>query len=459
VRDLHRRSALALAALIRRREVSVEEVTRHYLQRIAAADAGPDGPLGAFVELRPERAVTCARRLDRDLARDPSAERGRLFGLPTALKDLHFTRGFYTRAGSRAFRWLWSPFDDVTSRAVRRAGLVILGKLATSELAIMPVVETDLHPPTRNPWDRAHSAGGSSGGSGAAVAAGLLPLAAASDGAGSIRIPAAFCGLVGHKPTRGLVPNPFARVEPLLLSVVGPLARDVDDAAALLDLLTDRDRPERRASSFLARAQVPPPPLCVGYTCDAPFGHVDPAAVAAIARVVAALATLGHRVAPAPPLSGSFDEFLPIFAFLAKNATIPAECLLQPATRWLRERGRAVTFDFALSRRELFAQRARDWLRGFDLCVTPTVACGPPLVGAWRGLDGARTMEAAAHLGVFTAAFNASGQPAVSVPVRVPGHALPLGVQLVAHAGDDARLLACARAVMILLGPAPAAFD
>jgi len=453
--DLHRRGALALAALIRGREVSVEEVTRHYLARIATHDSRFETGLGAFVELRPERAIVQARQLDRLLAKDPHADRSRLFGLPTGLKDLHFTRGYFTRAGSRAYRWLWSPFDDVTSRAVRAAGMVILGKLATSELAIMPVVETDLSPPTRNPWDPTYSAGGSSGGSAAAVAAGLIALAAASDGAGSIRIPAAFCGLVGLKPTRGLVPNPFARVEPLLLSMVGPHARNVDDAAAFLDVLTHRDQLGRRDSGFLARAQIAPGPLRIGYTCEAPLGAVEPVIATAVGRVLTALDNLGHHLEPAPRLVGTIDEFLPMFEFLASNATVLCERKLQPATRWLRERGRKVSLEMAMQRRELFADRAREWLGTFDLCVTPTVACSAPKVGAWRDLDGAATMQAAARLGVFTAAFNASGQPAVSVPVHVAGHALPIGVQLVGHGGDDARLLAVARTLGEALGPLP----
>jgi amidase len=445
VNDLHQRPALELAALVARGQVSVEELTRAYLARIEALDPG----LGAFVHLRPSHALAAARALDLERRRSPNEARGPLWGLPTGIKDLHLTRGFFARMGSRAFRYVWSPLDDVTSAMVRRAGLVIVGKLSTSELAIMPFVETELHPPTRNPWDRARSAGGSSGGSGAAVAAGMLPLAPASDGAGSIRIPAAFCGLVGHKPTRALVPNPYARFETVGISVVGPHARNVDDAAALLDVLVGNG-PGR--ASFLERAKRAPAPLRARYCVESPMGPVDPAVVRAVEQVARVLAELGHEVETGPRLEGQLEEFLPIFQFLARNTPVPIERLLQPSTRWLREGGRSVSHAKAMAHRELLATRAAAWFGDADLWVTPTVAERAPLVGSWRGMSGEETMNAAAPLGAFTAAFNASGQPATSIPVWDAESSVPIGVQLVGRAGDDARLLAVARAVMSAMG-------
>src|SRR5690606_18271946 len=154
-------------------------------------------------------AIATARRRDA-AARARDDVRGAPFhGVPIGVKDLNFVRGAFTRMGSRAMRWCWSPVDDRVVAALRRAGFVIVGKLSTSELGAMPVTEPSIHPPTRNPWDRSVSAGGSSGGSGAAVAAGLVPIAQGSDGAGSIRIPAAFCHLYGFKPSRGLVPDAY----------------------------------------------------------------------------------------------------------------------------------------------------------------------------------------------------------------------------------------------------------
>ncbi len=435
-------TALEQAKRIRDGDVSCEELAREAIRRIEARNAS----LGAFVELRAERAIATARRMDRARARDRSVVRGPLWGLPTAMKDLHLTRGFFARMGSRSFRYLWSPIDDVTSATLRRAGMVILGKLATSELAILPVIETDLHPPARNPWDRTRSAGGSSGGSAAAIASGMLPIASASDGAGSIRIPAAFCGLVGLKPTRDLVPNPHSRFESLGLSVIGPHARSVDDAAALLDVLTGR------AGHFLDAARKAPPPLRFRCTLETPVAETEPAIRRAVERVTRALAELGHHVDEGPPFDGTVEQFLPMFQFLAAGSPVLFERALQHTTRWLRETGRSIPRARAVAARDSFATGVERWFGDADAWITPTVAVSPPAVGAWSGLGAEETILAAAPLGGFTAAFNASGHPAITLPVWVDDHALPIGVQIVGQHGDDARLLAIARGVLEALG-------
>ncbi|PSM31980.1 amidase [Haliangium sp. UPWRP_2] len=439
-------SAVAQSAALRRGEVSVEELTRAYLQRIDRLQP----QLAAFVQLAPERALKMARRLDNEKRRDPQQARGPLWGLPTAMKDIHMTRGYFIRAGSRAFRYLWSPIDDVSSAAVRRAGLVLLGKLTTSELAILPIVDTEIHPPTRNPHDRDRYSGGSSGGSGAAIASGMLPIAVASDGAGSIRIPAAFCGLIGHKPTRDLLPNPFRLFDPLGLSVVGPHARSVEDAAALMDLLSAvpppgggyRDRIDRR----------PPPGLRIRYSCQNPITPVEPYAERAVLRVLRVLEDLGHHVEPGVSPAGSLEEFLPMFRFLAAKMFVLREALLQPATRLLRREGRAVTMETALAARELFRQRIDAWLADLDVYVTPTVPRDAPSVGSFASVPPEELLGQVAPYGAFTAPLNAAGNPAISIPVRLPDHPLPLGVQLVGKRGDDRLLLALAKVILDELG-------
>jgi amidase len=443
--ELHQHTALEQAALVRRGEVSVEELTRAHLARIEALD----GRLSAFVQLRPRAALAVARQLDADRHRNPHAPRGPLWGLPTGLKDLHMTRGFFVRMGSRAFRYLWSPVDDVTSATVRRAGLVIVGKLATSEVGLMPFIEQGLHAPTRNPWDRTRTSGGSSGGSSAAVASAMLPLAAGSDGGGSIRIPASFCGLVGHKPTRDLVPNPHKTFEKVGISVVGPLARNVDDAAALLDLLVG---PAPGRETFLEQARRAPAPWLIRYALTSPIGPVDPVIARAVEKVARALADLGHHVEAGRGFEGKYEEFLPIFQYLAHATPIPVEHVLEPLTRWLREGGRTVTLAHAVAQRELLERRAAAWFGDADVWLTPTVAQLAPAVGSWAGMSGEETMRAAAPLGALTCAFNASGQPATSVPVWDDASPVPIGVQLVGRAGQDARLLSLARTVMEALG-------
>jgi amidase len=441
MRDVISRSAIAQSALVRAGEVSAEALTRAYLDRIERLQPR----YRAFVQCEPERALDAARALDRRGRREA---RGLLWALPTAMKDLHATRGTYLRLGSRAFRHLWTPFDDETAAAVRRAGMVITGKLATSELAILPVIDTDLQPPTRNPWDDARYSGGSSGGSSAALAAGMLPLAAASDGAGSIRIPAAFCGLVGHKPTRGFVPNPHARFEALALAVIGPHARCVDDAAALIDAL----RGGHPRETLFDAVQRPVKPLRVRVTTQSAVVETEPAIREAVARAARALEALGHHVEEGPGLAGTVDEFLPMFQFLTRGMFVPFPSLLQPTTTWLREGGRGVRLDDAMACRERFSQRVDRWFTGVDLWVTPTVAKAPPQVGAWKALAPEHHFREAALYGAFTAALNASGHPATSVPVWPVDGGLPVGVQLVAPRGLDARSLAVARALMEALG-------
>ena len=229
------RDAEALAILIRRRELSSVELTRHCLEVIRSRN--PE--LSAFVDVAETRALREAQRADATVARG-GAPSPTLRGVPTGIKDNDHLRGHFTRVGSRALRWVYSPVDGMVARAMRIAGFILLGKLATSELTILPVVDTALGPPTRNPHAPDRYAGGSSGGSAAAVASGMIPIAPGSDGGGSIRIPAAFCGLVGFKAGRRAVPNPYGIFDVVGISALGPLAHTVREAALLLDVLAGR---------------------------------------------------------------------------------------------------------------------------------------------------------------------------------------------------------------------------
>lgn len=447
--DVLARSALDQSSLLKTGAISVEELLRAYLARIEALD--PE--LRAFVQLLPDRAIARARALDRQRNKRSNRDvMGPLWGLPTAMKDLHMARGTFTRLGSRAFRYLWTPIDDVTTAAVRRSSMIVLGKLATSELAILPFVHTELAPPTRNPWDLARYSGGSSGGSSAAVASGLLPIAVASDGAGSTRIPAAFCGLIGHKPTRGLVPNPFAPFEALSLSTIGPHARSVDDAAALLDVLAP-EGPDARTRSWARAAKEPiTGPLRVKVTCESPIAETQPVVKTAVDRVARALASLGHHVAEGVAIGGTVDEFIPMFRYLAREMFVPRESALQPSTRYLRDDRHRTSKSSALEKRELFRAHVDRWLEGTDVYVTPTVASLAPEVGRWSLDDGEALFHAIAPLGAFTAAFNASGNPAISIPLWIEGAPVPVGVQLVGARGYDGALLSLARSVLEALG-------
>jgi amidase len=279
----------------------------------------------------------------------------------------------------------------------------------------------------------------------------MLPLAPGSDGAGSIRIPASFSGLVGHKPTRDLVPNPHARFDALGLSVIGPLARNVDDAATLLDVLTRR---RHHDEGFAARARVPPRPLVIRFTTASPVIDVDPPIVEVVHRVARVLEGLGHHVEEGPGVEGTIEDFLPMFQFLVKNTPVPFERWLQPLTRWLRETGAGVSAVDAMVQRELFRENAKRWFGDADVWLTPTVGKPAPKIGQWKDLEPRELVSAAAPLGAFTAAFNASGQPATNLPVWPEGGGAPIGVQLVGRHGDDALLLALARSIMMEMGTA-----
>jgi amidase len=294
--DLLDASALEQARLIRDGSLSSEELTRFYLKRIAEKNEG----LQAFVTVFGRRALLAARRKDAERARSRDrADLPPFHGVPIGIKDLNGVRMAPRRLGSRAFKYLFWPVDDASVAQIRAGGFVFVGKLATSELGAMPVTEPDIHPPTRNPWDTRFTSGGSSGGSGAAVAAGLIPLAHGSDGAGSIRIPSSFCHLFGVKPSRGRVPNIIEHGDDAI-TTCGPLARNVDDAAAMLDVQaglvsgkpTAAPRPEAR---FLELANREPPRLRIRFTLESPLCKTDPEIADTVRAVLKTLEGLVRR--------------------------------------------------------------------------------------------------------------------------------------------------------------------
>lgn len=443
--------ATAQARLLRRRELSARELALATLARIARQNPR----LHAFVEVMARRALWAADAKDREITR--AARRGQqdrlppFCGVPIGVKDLNFVRGARTRMGSRNFPWMWSPVDDATVARLRLGGFVFVGKLATSEFGALPVTEPDIHPPTRNPWLPGFSAGGSSGGSGAAVASGMLAVAHGSDGAGSIRIPAAFCGVYGIKPSRGRVANAYGLDDRDILYTCGPLSRCVEDAAALLDVMAGISvgaphwlRPPARP--FAATLHEPPTRLRVRLSTSAPIDEpVHPAWIAAAEAAAKVLADAGHTVESGPIAAGTVDEFIPLYQ--NQLARVPRANLdkLQPATRWLVEHGRGVPHAQA---RRIFldlSRRVHAWVGDADVVITPTVIGPPPAIGAWRALDGESAFRAAAAYGAFTAVFNLSGQPAASVPVGFSPEGFPIGVQVVGKASRDDWVLALSR--------------
>jgi amidase len=438
--DYSELTALEQARALRGRELSSEELTRFYLNRIERDD--PE--LCAFVTVLAEGALRAARSKDRK--RSSSSELPVFHGVPLGLKDLVLMRGTPTRLGSRAFRYLVAPIDAPVAKLLRRGGFVIVGKLATSEFGAMPVTEPDIHPPTRNPWNKEHTPGGSSGGSGAAVAAELVPIAHGSDGGGSVRIPAAFCHLFGFKPSSALLGNLHGRVNSLGLATMGPLAHTVEDAAAMLDVM--RGRPlchlEPAQDSCLAAVKRAPRGLRVHLCTEAMFGEVEPEIRRAVEATARTLEELGHRVESVPMAKGNIEDFLPLWQRMLANVPSISEGMLQPVTQWLRQAGRNLDPTEMQRLKRGLVERVLDFFGDADVLLTPTVPVFPPKVGAYRGMGGEEAFRAISALGCFTAPFNISGQPAASLPAGISALRLPFGVQIVGRQGRDDVVLALA---------------
>ncbi|GAA4780275.1 amidase [Actinomycetospora chlora] len=445
--DLHELTALETAAAVRRGDVTVVEVVEAALAR--AERLGP--ALGAFSVLTPDRALDAARALDRHRPAGPLA------GVPTAVKDLTATAGIPTARGSVVHAGHVPDRDDDVVGLLRDAGTVSIGKTAVPEFGLPCYTEPAGAPPAVTPWDRTRSAGGSSGGAAAAVAAGILPVAHGTDGGGSVRIPAAVCGLVGLKTTRGRVPQGPAGGDPAGMSVHGPIARTVADAAALLDAMA-RPSPGEPfvpatppAGGYLAAAARDPGRRRIALAVDPPIDAtvVDPACRRAAEETGALLAELGHEVEPVAlrlPDAG-VEAFLVLWKVLSLGDPVdPAdEPRLQPLTRWLRARGREYGGMAAMAAlqtvhvvtRAMVAERA-----GFDAVLTPTVALPPRPVGWFTdGGDPAEDFARQVAFTPWTAIANLTGEPAISLPLSW-ADGLPIGVSLRGRRGEEDVLLA-----------------
>lgn len=441
--------AVTLAGLLRSRDVSSEDVVDACLERIDACN----GRVNAFVDVLRDRARSEARAADARLRR-----RGEtlppFLGVPIAVKDLNLAKGSFTRFGSRAFERLFVPFDDVVVARMRRAGFVIVGKTATSELGSLPVTEPDIHPPTRNPWDLALTAGGSSGGAGAALAAGMVPIAQGSDAAGSIRIPSSFCQSFGIKPSRGRVENPFGMDDRDLIWSCGPMAHTVGDAAALLDVMTgvttgDPHWAPPPSAPFARLAEEAPSRLRIRVAVRCNYVETHPEVAAAVDRVASLLSSLGHRIEETTlelP-EGIIDEFLPVWQATAASAPVHDWSIVQPVTRWLGEQGQHVEAAQVARITQHLTGVVLEQFGDADAWITPTVAVLPPRVHAWRDLAPPDVFREATKLGVFTAPFNISGQPAASIPAGRSRGGVPIGVQIAGKPLADGLVLAIARAI------------
>jgi len=427
--------AIEIAARVRSGELDPVDVVRAHAERIDRYQP----TLNAFASVTVESAVREAEALRGrdDLASLPLA------GVPVAIKDNVDVQGLATRFGSSAMPATPAAQDDELVARLRRAGAVVVGTTTMPELAIWPFTEGAGREPTRNPWSPGRTPGGSSGGSAVAVATGMAAVALGSDGGGSLRVPAAACGIVGFKPTPGVVPLPGGAAEHWRgCSAFGPLARSVPDAALVLDVLAGSERFRDPA--------VPSKPLTISVSSRHPVqgAPVAKAVKRALEAAASALARAGHRIEKAsPPNPLTPQAFIRCWlAGIAEDAERAHEAALEPRTRAMVRQGRRLLdrgwAPEASSSRD--GQRLRNWLAGRDLLITPVLAQDPPAVGTWSGRNWIVTTLGVARWMGYTAQWNLAGCPAVAVPVGRSPAGMPIGLQLVGLPGSEEKLLAVA---------------
>jgi aspartyl-tRNA(Asn)/glutamyl-tRNA(Gln) amidotransferase subunit A len=440
-----------LARALRAREVSSVEATRAYLDRIVRLDP----TLRAYITVDAEGALAAAAARDREAA--AGTWRGPLHGVPLAHKDLCLIPGLPTSCGTRTADYFVGAPPCTAAARLEAAGALVLGKLNMTELALGPFGDNAHHGDVQNPWRIGHVSGGSSSGSGAAVAAGLAAGALGTDTGGSIRLPAAACGVVGLKPTYGRVSR--AGVMPLSWSYdhVGPLARTVRDAALLLAAIAGADPLDATTSGqpvpdYVAGLGGGAAGLRVGVAGGFYADGLDATVTRALAEAVAVLGGLGARVEPlAVPDPAPLVTACSNVMVRAESAAIhwrilkerPAE--LQPAVRDRLAPGLAVSAQEYLQGQRLRAKLTREFIdlvfSRVDVLVTPTI---PEPAPALAQVKAAPTADVIARMGRFsrlTRPFNALGLPALSLPCGATADGRPLAMQLVGRPFDEATLL------------------
>ena len=491
--EIHELSAVGLRDALSSGKLSAREAAEHFLARIEARNPG----LGAFITVTAEQARADAARADALYARSRHSrspgELPLLHGMPVAFKDLTDVAGVVTTHGSAALDQKPAPVDGALASVLKRAGVVSLGKTQVPEFGLTAYSENLIAPPSRNPHALSRSSGGSSGGSAAAVAAGLVPFAPGSDGGGSIRIPAAACGLLGLKPGRGLVPAGESTGDPARLVVAGPLARSAEDAALMLDALVsapESPEPAQAAAPaatdpgtsghkalpggggrYLAAVSRPPRQLRIGVSLDSPWQAIfpftpDAEAMDALDTGIRLLEAAGHFTAEA---AVRYDNRYPDAFTTAWTAGVGSariapqrEALLTPLTRTFRRRAQQRSVSKLNEALGFLRQFERDTIAQYahwDLVLMPALAQTPRPVGwftgsshgdgywpasEWAG-DADGDYRKQCEYAPWSSMVNVCGLPAISIPVHwtggSPGAGLPMGIQLVGPMGSEALLL------------------
>lgn len=447
--DLAFTPALEQAQLIRSRQVSPVELVELYLERIQRLNSH----LGSYFTVMAESAIADAQAKTELLTQTKNtSELPPFFGVSIAIKDLNPVAGVRCTYGTPALMNQIATYDDGVVMRIKQAGFIILGKTATSELGSLPYTEPTGFPPARNPWNLDYTPGGSSGGAAAAVAAGLCAIAQGSDGGGSIRGPAFCCGLVGIKPSRGRVSNAPVGDRLSGVATIGPLARTVADAAALLDVMSGYvtgdpywlPDPE---PSFLAAAEVSNgQKLRVAFaTTIPPLGEAEYVCQQAVLETVQLLKELGHTVEQGcPDFTDLIEPFTKVWQAGIGAAGIPKEAL-QPMNRWLLEQtGSIGEYLQAVSQMQVVARRIVSFFNSVDVLVLPTYLHPTIRVGEWASLSPEETLQKIISWVAPCPPFNASGQPALALPTGFDSNGLPVGVQLIGRPAAESTLIAIA---------------
>ncbi|MGH7935228.1 MAG: amidase [Candidatus Binataceae bacterium] len=453
--ELSFKSAFDLAAMIRRRELKASELMEASIRRIETLNP----KFNAFCSLRADEAMTEARALDEKIAR--KEEIGPLAGLPLGVKDLEGVAGMATTFGSKPFKDNIAREDSIQVARLEAAGAIVIGKTNTPEFGFTPFTKNLLFGVTRNPWNPERTSGGSSGGSSAAIAAGMVPLATGSDWGGSIRIPACHTGAFGHKPTQGLIPSRsrIGMTSWVDFAMVGPITRTVRDAATYMDAVvgyhpSDASSMPHPGISYLSILERMPKHLRIAFHPD--FGHiVQRDVLREVEKATSAFKDLGYEVtmlnesvpevAEAWRTIGAFQTLSDLGGYIDKHRGDFGRAFLanmENATKitW-REYGEAYRT------RTRFNEWARGVFERFDLLLTPTVsteayaAAGPPP----REIDG-HPLSGLMDTIVFTYPFNFSGHPAATVRAGMTESGLPCGLQIVAERHRDELVFQAAHA-------------
>lgn len=472
-REYDRYDGLGLAGLVRKKKISPAELCEEAISRIEKLNPAINAVIHPMFDIG--RKTAAGRLPD-----------GPFRGVPFLLKDLVSPyAGVPFRCGSKAYRNFIPDYDSELVRRFKNAGFVILGKTSAPEFGLLAYTEPELFGPCRNPWNTGHTPGGSSGGTAAAVSAGMVPLGSGGDGGGSIRIPSSCCALFGLKPTRGRNPVGPVNGEGWQGAVVEHvLTRSVRDSAAVLDFVNGMDPGARCAAPpparpYLKEIRTKPGKLTIAFSTDSPLGmDVHPECVAAVRNAAGLLEGLGHRVEEAKPdLDGILlarSYFTMYYGETAADIAKSVEALgrkprrsdFEETTWLLGLLGKSCTAEELVQALRQWDRAARAMARfheRFDIYLTPTMATPPVRIGELRtkGLDllGTKIINRLRLAGIlkkiglaeqiafanlaktpFTQIANFTGQPAMSVPLHWTPEGLPVGVQFIAPFGDEATL-------------------